>query len=135
MTRRRKILFVVCLLVLLAALPLAAMLLLPWDATPPDDADLLIQRDAIPDAENGYALFEEAAARAFLPRGEDETAKIDAALGNEGWDDEFINGLVSKNQAALDLSESRVSQMHSAIIERLRSQLEGRSFEFAAPEA
>jgi RNA polymerase sigma factor for flagellar operon FliA len=37
--------------------------------------------------------------------------------------------------ATLDLSESRVSQMHSAIIERLRSQLEGRSFEFAAPEA
>jgi RNA polymerase sigma factor for flagellar operon FliA len=33
--------------------------------------------------------------------------------------------------ATLDLSESRVSQMHSAILKRLKEQLERRSKEFA----
>ena len=33
--------------------------------------------------------------------------------------------------ATLDLSESRVSQMHSAIVERLQNQLERRRPEFA----
>jgi RNA polymerase sigma factor FliA len=33
--------------------------------------------------------------------------------------------------ATLDLSESRVSQMHSAILSRLRPMLEGRKHEFA----
>jgi len=37
--------------------------------------------------------------------------------------------------ATLDLSESRVSQMHSAIIMRLRMQLDGRRFEFTPAEA
>lgn len=37
--------------------------------------------------------------------------------------------------ATLDLSESRVSQMHSAIIERLRTQLRTRSPEFASEPA
>jgi RNA polymerase sigma factor for flagellar operon FliA len=32
--------------------------------------------------------------------------------------------------ATLDLSESRVSQMHSSIIERLKGQLNGRRTEF-----
>ena len=35
--------------------------------------------------------------------------------------------------ATLDLSESRVSQMHSAIIERLRCQLAGREHDFSPP--
>ncbi len=35
--------------------------------------------------------------------------------------------------ATLDLSESRVSQMHSAILDRLKGQLETRTPEFAAP--
>jgi len=37
--------------------------------------------------------------------------------------------------ATLDLSESRVSQMHSAIIARLRTQLDGRQHEFAPADA
>ena len=37
--------------------------------------------------------------------------------------------------ATLDLSESRVSQMHSAIITRLRTQLDGRQHEFTPAEA
>jgi len=37
--------------------------------------------------------------------------------------------------ATLDLSESRVSQMHSAILDRLRANLEGRRDEFHPPEA
>jgi len=37
--------------------------------------------------------------------------------------------------ATLDLSESRVSQMHSAILERLRTNLEDRRDEFHIPEA
>jgi RNA polymerase sigma factor for flagellar operon FliA len=34
----------------------------------------------------------------------------------------------------LDLSESRVSQMHSAILERLRGQLQSRQQEFVGEE-
>jgi len=37
--------------------------------------------------------------------------------------------------ATLDLSESRVSQMHSAILDRLRQNLEGRRDDFHPPEA
>ncbi|MBM4018365.1 MAG: FliA/WhiG family RNA polymerase sigma factor [Planctomycetes bacterium] len=37
--------------------------------------------------------------------------------------------------ATLDLSESRVSQMHSAILERLRANLDGRKDDFLEPEA
>jgi len=37
--------------------------------------------------------------------------------------------------ATLDLSESRVSQMHSSIIERLQEQLEDRRGDFTAPDA
>jgi RNA polymerase sigma factor for flagellar operon FliA len=37
--------------------------------------------------------------------------------------------------ATLDLSESRVSQMHSAILERLRQNLDGRRDDFHSPEA
>ncbi len=36
--------------------------------------------------------------------------------------------------ATLDLSESRVSQMHSSIVQRLQSQLERRRGEFASPQ-
>jgi RNA polymerase sigma factor for flagellar operon FliA len=36
--------------------------------------------------------------------------------------------------ATLDLSESRVSQMHSAILERLRQNLSERRDDFYAPE-
>jgi len=37
--------------------------------------------------------------------------------------------------ATLDLSESRVSQMHSAILDRLRATLDGRKDDLAAPDA
>jgi RNA polymerase sigma factor for flagellar operon FliA len=37
--------------------------------------------------------------------------------------------------ATLDLSESRVSQMHSSIVDRLRQQLDGRREDFVHPEA
>ncbi len=46
----------------------------------------------------------------------------------------YENMTMKEIGATLDLSESRVSQMHTAIIERLRQQLAGRERDFVAPE-
>jgi RNA polymerase sigma factor for flagellar operon FliA len=47
----------------------------------------------------------------------------------------YYEGMTMKEiGATLALSESRVSQMHTAIIDRLRCTLDGRGGDFVAPE-
>jgi RNA polymerase sigma factor for flagellar operon FliA len=47
----------------------------------------------------------------------------------------YVEMTMKEIGATLDLSESRVSQMHSSIIDRLRQQLDGRRDDFLQPQA
>jgi RNA polymerase sigma factor for flagellar operon FliA len=96
-----------------------------------DSAREVREMDIIPDAraENPLASLHEGDLRRIITKGLSKNERLILILY-------YYEEMTMKEiGATLDLSESRVSQMHSAILERLRANLETCRDEFVTPEA
>jgi hypothetical protein len=103
MTRRRKLL-VGCLMPPLVLLAGAATFL--WlacrDDPPPDDADLLLAREDIPDTENAFTCFELAGKAVRWPtRGETEKA-LGKVIAGTAWNADLVRQTNEANKEALE---------------------------------
>ena len=96
-----------------------------------DSAREVREIDVVPDAraENPLASLHEEDLRRIVSKGLSKNERLILILY-------YYEEMTMKEiGATLDLSESRVSQMHSAILDRLRANLEGCRDEFVTPEA
>jgi RNA polymerase sigma factor for flagellar operon FliA len=96
-----------------------------------DSAREVREIDVVPDAraENPLASLHESDLRRIVTKGLSKNERLILILY-------YYEEMTMKEiGATLDLSESRVSQMHSAILERLRANLDGCRDEFVSPEA
>ena len=108
MTRNRKIVLasVAALLVLLGG---AATLgwLACRDDPPPDDGDLWVRGESIPDAENGFLLLDEAQRSAIQPP--DSTA-VYRAIEGDAWNATAVESFLAANAKALALRDQGLAR-------------------------
>jgi hypothetical protein len=124
MKTRYKVLIALAVVVgLLGAAAMVTLIVLSIDEPPPDDSDLLVKRENIPDEENAYWYFAKIGGVLDLP---EETAEVvdkevtgdeklagaalmDAILEGKAWDAAFIEDLWQRNREAVHLLEQGLS--------------------------
>jgi len=89
------------------------------DAPPPNDADLLITYDPVPDDQNAFTYFYEASLSMYRPESYEEKDRARDLLMEGRWDDELASMLVEKNAAVFDLVAKGVSCPHYQIPENM----------------
>ncbi len=110
MTRRRKTLVTLAIVLLLGALCGAVGWLACRDDPPPEDADLRVQREAIPDGENAFACFEAAGKAVAWPEDVDTWDALEKVLAGDAWDAALVEKTLEENRRALDLWEQGLAR-------------------------
>jgi len=95
MTKRCKALLVVAIIFLVLSV---AMALLLRDAPPPDDADLRITYDDIPEEENAFTYFNLAAEALDKAGDKEEIERLQDMLKDGEWDGELVDDVLARNQ-------------------------------------
>ena len=103
MTKRKKIRRTILIIILLGLALLIARALI--DAPPPNDADLLITYEDIPDEENAVTYFNLAAERLRWPEDPDQERRLDHVLDEDGWDQALADEILAENDGIFDLIE------------------------------
>jgi len=104
--KRTKVLLVLAFLALLLGLGVAVCLM---DDPPPEDADLRITREAIPDEENAFTCFVEAGNAVVWPHdanilpGSTDCPEDRLLHDDVAWDDALAQKTLEANRRALDL--------------------------------
>lgn len=102
MTRTSKILLTtVGLAVLLALVAAIAFHGLSRDSDPPDESNLTVTWDDVPDAENGFIAMVAAGERVEMPEQEDLREKTGELLSEDHWNSELAAMLLAWNREAL----------------------------------
>ena len=110
MTRRRRALVTLAILVLLGAVCGALGWLATRDDPPPEDADLRVHREVIPDEENAFTCFEEADKAVTWPEGADTRYAVAEILDGGAWDAALVEKTLEENRRALGLWEQGLAR-------------------------
>lgn len=104
MTRVSRILLkLVVALILLGASAVAYVAILGIDEDPPDDSDMLLTWADIPDADNAFTYFNQAAQQVYWPK--DKSESLCRLQSGEAWDDGLAQEFLQKNRQTLALFE------------------------------
>jgi len=99
--RPRALIILTVFLVILAV----GVYLFTRDDPPPEDAHLRIAYENIPDDENAFTYFHEAAEAVDWPEDGEEKRRAKALLDEDGWDEAFATELLARNEGVLGLME------------------------------
>lgn len=103
MTRRKRRLLITAIVLL----PLVVVFCL-WafvDSAPPDDADLRIGYDPIPDDQNAFTYFNQAAEQLQWPTGFNPLPDLSELLKDDGWDAQRALSVLAPNRGIFNLVE------------------------------
>jgi hypothetical protein len=103
MTRKKRGYLIVLLLFVVGLVFLVARAL--TDAPPPDDADLRVTYEPVPDEENAYTCFTAAAEKVWWPEEQEKRLPIGSLLRDDPWDQALADEFLERNAEALDLIE------------------------------
>ncbi len=103
MAKRKKIRRTILSIILVGLAVWIARALI--DAPPPDDADLLITYEDIPDEENALSYFNLAAGYVYWPEGRAKGRRPDDLLDEDGWDQTLADEILAENEDIFDLVE------------------------------
>jgi hypothetical protein len=73
------------------------------DSPPPDDADLGITREIIPDEENAFTYFNRAAENLDWPKDHEGREHLERLLEQDGWDEGLASDILARNEGLFDL--------------------------------
>jgi len=96
---RVPLLIVAVVLVMIAA----AFAWYSRDDAPPDDADLRLIRETIPDEENAFTYIKQAVDALNLPEDYDEKERIRDLIEPDQWDEALAAEVLGRNEKALEL--------------------------------
>ncbi len=97
----KKRIWILAAIVLVLILPAWTCYRFLHDDPPPEDDDLRVQREEIPEAENAYPCFCLAAESLQWPEEKQKKERLDAVLDGQEWDAEFVAELLEANEEAL----------------------------------
>jgi len=75
------------------------------DAPPPDDSDLQIAYEDIPDEENAFTYFDQAVEGVYWPEDQEERRRAASLLSEDGWDDALAAQILAENGGFFDTIE------------------------------
>jgi len=100
----RIILKLAIVLASLVAAGVVAMAILGIDEDPPDDSDMQVTWTEIPEADNAFTYFNQAAQKLYWPD-EKRSEPLDGMLGGKTWDDALAKEVLEHNSETLALFE------------------------------
>jgi hypothetical protein len=103
MTRNKKGCLIILVLYVVGLAFLVARALI--DAPPPNDADLRVIYEPVPDEENAHTYFTLAAEKVWWPEEQEERLPIAGLLKDDSWDQALADDVLERNVEALDLIE------------------------------
>ncbi len=109
----RALIIVTVLLVILAI----GVYLFTRDDPPPDDAHLRITYENIPDEENAFTYFNQAAEALDWPEEGEDEQRAEALLDDDGWDEALAADLLARNEGVLELIDRGLACPHCQVPE------------------
>ncbi|MCX5685705.1 MAG: PsbP-related protein, partial [Planctomycetota bacterium] len=101
----RIILKLAVVLVALVAAGVVAMAILGIDEDPPDDSDMQVTWAEIPEADNAFTYFNQAAQKIYWPDERKKGEPLYDMLSGETWDDALAKEVLERNSEAFALFE------------------------------
>jgi len=107
MTKRRKRIVIGSIVLV----PLLALFVL-WafvDSPAPDDADLRLAYERIPDEENAFTYLDQAVAALDWPEEYYEKKRVEDLLLEDGWDDALAADIVGRNESLFEMLDQALA--------------------------
>ena len=107
----------------LVAAGVVAMAILGIDEDPPDDSDMQVTWADIPEADNAFTYFNQAAQKLYWPD-ENRTKPLLGMLSGETWDDALAKEVLERNSETLALFEKGMARPQFQFPDQRKSSLQ-----------